>query len=330
MAEPDLGLTGIGNFITTAGSSGASAVVGSATSVPGFVAGGGAAATKALRNVGRNPAQVINNGGSASALSKTASYTYPVDLPPVHLNIVEADIKISTNINKPGNIITTDHMYRLPLPLQMTDNQEVAYNDNMSYLQAAATAATSIGGAATAALAGAASAAAQLGGALSGVVVNTLKGVALEQPMFKKHQMSWKLSPKTAEESARIQRIITKMKIGALPHQDKNFGRGILHFPKIFIPYFYPNVKFMYKFKPCVMTNIEVDYIGGNQAPAFFAQTNAPESLILKITLLEIEYWMREDMREEKLDAAGLPSGDFQDPFNFVKVVNLSGVDINS
>ncbi len=274
-----------------------------------------------LKNVGRNPADVINNGGSSTAASTANWYTFPRDLPPIHLNLVEADIKISTS----GNQMKASKMYRLPIPLQLNDNQEVAYNDNLSYLHTALNAAFPGSIAAQSAVN-----AANLGGAVGGFSVNGLKGVALEQPNFKKHQLSWKLSPKDPEDSQRIQRIITGIKIAALPHQNETFGRGILHFPKVFIPFFYPNVSYLYKFKPCVIANIEVDYVGGNQAPGFFGGTNAPESVILKITLLEIEYWMREDMREEKLDENGLPSSDFQDPFNFVNQIDLSGISINS
>jgi hypothetical protein len=70
----------------------------------------------------------------------------------------------------------------------------------------------------------------------------------------------------------------------------------LFKFPKIVWPSFHPNSKFMYKFKPCVIETLQVDYAAGGRAafhwdPAGGVE-NAPAHLNISMRLIEAEFWL--------------------------------------
>jgi hypothetical protein len=56
----------------------------------------------------------------------------------------------------------------------------------------------------------------------------------------------------------------------------------------------FPSSDFLYRFKPCVVKNVSVDYASGS-SPSFFKGTKATTSITLSIQLQEIEYWTNND-----------------------------------
>ena len=254
-----------------------------------------------------------------SAIGTAGQYTFPVDLPTVHMNIIEASVNpIETGGGSLLGRMIGRKMYRLPIPQQITDPLRVIYNDGYSYAGAIGAIGTALANAN-----GNRSAIPQFISAVGGVTqralgytINTYKGIAMEQPQFKQHNLVWKLSPKTANESIVIQRIITSMRTGMLPRNPTGATKIVLGFPHVFIPFFHPNVSYMYKFKPCVMTGLDVDFAGGNPQPGFYKTNYAPESVVINMSLLEMEYWLENDYATN-IDANGIPNNDPFSAFNF-------------
>ena len=254
-----------------------------------------------------NPNAVIKNRVSQSLVNDSSQYTFPLDLPPIHMNIIETDWKVSSKT------LTPRKFFRLPLPLQLKDAFDVQYDTNFS-LNPAATLAEGAG-------------AQGIASATVGRIVNSFKSVTLSQPNFRRHQFAWKLAPKNFEESERIQRILFHLRKGMTPKRE--LAKFVMRFPFIYLCHFAPNPKFLYKLKPCVLERIDVDYNGGNPSPAFYKSQGgpgdqAPESVAVTLTFLELEYWLDADNPEQsdyKMDVdTGLPTNNADDVYNYYEV----------
>lgn len=266
---------------------------------------------------GRNPASVIEQRQNAS--NGTRTMQFPSDLPPIHFNMIQADF--ATSGDQARAKLTSNTTISFPVPLSMTDPHRVIYNDGYSYLGALKDVGGTIFGngiASNLATAGGTA----LGAAIkaTGFSINSFRGVTIEQPQFKNHQFSWKFSPKSKEESITLQKILYRLKQASSLQFSDTFGRFVFAFPSVFIPYF-SNAPVMYKFKPCVITAIDADYVGGNEGPSFFRETDAPESIVVQISLLELEYWVKEDYDKDMVD--GLPS---EDPFGAWNWYGIDGI----
>lgn len=154
-------------------------------------------------------------------------------------------------------------------------------------------------------------------GAATGLAINNFKAVTLSMPRFQEFTLAWKLSPKTYEESVEIQKIVHSIQRGMHPEGwGGAFGTyAAFAFPKVYSVGIIPNSKFLMKFKPAVIQSFKVDYQAGNPAPAFYATPadvdntaySPPESVILSMSFLELEYWLQQDF-DGKNDDGGLPS----------------------
>ena len=283
-----------------------------------------------------DPTTRIENSIAQGTFQGSGQYTFPKDLPRVYINIMENEWNIfegagqvDTKLGNQGLIdyakrifsavkelsktsLKPQRLYRLPLPLQLKDAFEVAYNTDyglnpLSNLNNTAAAAT------------------------TGGIINAFKTVTMSQPTFRRHQLSWKLSPKNYDEAVIAQRIAFQLRKGMTPKTSGtvDLGKFALFFPKIYTMWFHDNIKFMYKFKPCVLERIEVDYAGGNPIPAFYrpeggsTKNMAPESLTISAVFLELEYWI--DTRDENgntdydQDGDGHPTDSVTDAYNFYK-----------
>ena len=101
-------------------------------------------------------------------------------------------------------------------------------------------------------------------------------------------------------------------------HPRTELGKLVMVFPKIFTMYFNPNIRYLYKFKPCVLSSIKVDYNGGQPVPSFYKSPNAPsesppESVMVVMNFLELEYWIERDFKMLN----DLPTNDPFDAWNF-------------
>jgi hypothetical protein len=121
---------------------------------------------------------------------------------------------------------------------------------------------------------------------LTGLAQNPFLTVLFKQPEFKRHQFSWKLSPNNYRESNTLRDIISTIKSNMLPAMAPSAGGTLLT---------YPIEEYLYKFKPCVIESMSVNYAPAG-LPSFFKRTSAPTEVTLSLSLLEIEYWLKEDI----------------------------------
>ena len=145
-------------------------------------------------------------------------------------------------------------------------------------------------GGAYAALAAGGEPAAVLGAEL-GVAPNPFLTMLFRSGQFKEHTFSWTFTPHNEAESVNLVDIIQYFKFNMLPR--KGLGGLLLEYPNIAIPRLYPNNFFTYRFKPCAVASLNVDYSGAGQ-PSFF-ENGAPTVINFTIQLKEIELWMQED-----------------------------------
>lgn len=225
---------------------------------------------------------------------------------------------------------------RLPIPANLVDQQSVTYGEEGNNPLVGAgietglqkgpgygAAAAIAGGAAAGAVSGfAASTMATLGrisgGALSGataqtpqalqmfgLAVNPFLTVLFKSPTFKRHSFAWRLSPNDPKESTLLNNVLTKFKYHMLPARVANTLGAILKYPDICNVRLMPNDKWLYKFKPCVVESISVNYVP-NGNPAFYNETKAPADVQFTVNLLEIEYWLKEDFGASGLGIPGI------------------------
>lgn len=242
-----------------------------------------------------SPQEVISD--RVSHVGSVPSYTFPSDLPKYYCLLVEHTwggnmqswldyINPSSIINNAISIgsgnLTVHKGYRLPLPTHIIDGHEVQYDHGFNWMDMAENAAN-IGTA----------------GLYSGIkgffgfAMNNFKYVTLQSPQFRSYAFEWKLHPKSPEESNAIRQIYMGLKSGM--HPPRKAGKLAFEFPNIFWLGFYPNADYLVKFKPAVITSCQIDYQGGNPVPTFYKNSNAPESIIMRVTFLELEVWARND-----------------------------------
>lgn len=179
----------------------------------------------------------------------------------------------------------------LPIPIQgLRDEYVVNYNENFAWMSAL----RSPGAGRTLAEHGA------------GRYINEFRSITLDSPHFRNFALTWKLAPKSFQESQDIQRIYWKLRTEMTP--ETALGGAFFKFPSIFLLSFMPNPQFLYKFKPCVLKNITMDFTGGAGAPSFYNHPDhPPESVLLTTQWLELEYWLKGDY-QNGATVDGLPS----------------------
>ena len=277
------------------------------------------------RSAPSNPADTISQ--KVRGLSQAAfnnMLIFPNPLPPVHFNLIEAhwsmggaieNVSLSTNIMDLGKL-TSKGMYRLPLPAQLQDTFSTNYNDDTSLGKIAQNVVGMIPGGNR--LLGGGNAVQQL----AGILLNEVRFVSMNQPSFKKHQLSWMLSPNNPAEAQTINKIRYGLQKGSTPKIDESYL--LLKFPRIYIPFITPNSHYLMKFKPCVIEQVSVTFnsMGGH---SFYrgmdnVSDKAPQSMSLAISLLELEIWVDSDnpgMSNFNMDNNGQPTAAPLDTWNW-------------
>tara|TARA_R110000868_G_scaffold258899_3_gene516535 strand:- start:64 stop:939 length:876 start_codon:yes stop_codon:yes gene_type:complete len=125
---------------------------------------------------------------------------------------------------------------------------------------------------------------------VSGLTKNNFQVIMLKGPSYKKHEMNWKLAPKSQKESDDLLRMIKQLNNWSAP--GIAFSGAYFTFPKVFNISFV-GTDYLYKFKPCVCTDVSVNYTASG-VPSFF-KNGAPESVNLKLSFWELEYWLSGD-----------------------------------
>jgi hypothetical protein len=136
--------------------------------------------------------------------------------------------------------------------------------------------------------------------AYSGMAVNPFQTVLFKQPTFKKHNFSWKLMPRDEVESGKIRDLVRKFQFHTSPGVSE--GNGLFFtFPSMVIVSLFPSSEFLYRFKPCVIESVDVNYAAGS-GPSFFKRSQAPTAVTLSIQMQEIEYWTNNDFEESSFN----------------------------
>ncbi|CAB4140754.1 hypothetical protein UFOVP395_89 [uncultured Caudovirales phage] len=140
-------------------------------------------------------------------------------------------------------------------------------------------------------------AAGQAAQAYLGLAVNPYQTVLFEKPEFKTHNFSWKIMPKNERESEIARNIFRTFQFHASPGISQ--GAGVFFsYPSMVVVSLYPRSEFLYRFKPCVLRSVNINYAAGSN-PSFFKRTDAPTAMTISLQLQEIEYWTSNDYSAE-------------------------------
>ena len=126
----------------------------------------------------------------------------------------------------------------------------------------------------------------------AGAVINPMLWMLFKQPNFREFTFQWTLAPNNAQESLTLMNMINFFKKSALHTLSTN--QFIMNYPRTANIYMLPSSQFMFEFKPCVVTSVQVDYTAGGQ-PSFFKGTNAPTIIGLTLSVKEMELWTSAD-----------------------------------
>ena len=131
-----------------------------------------------------------------------------------------------------------------------------------------------------------------------GAVPNPNVTAAFRGPNLRQFSFAWTFAPKTPAESKKIQAIVRGIKKRILPVMNSG-TTALLGYPSMIQPKLFLGVNDgvkqpLFEFKKCVMPRMNVSY-SPTGIPTFFKGTNLPTFVQLAITLVEIEYWTRDD-----------------------------------
>lgn len=239
--------------------------------------------------------------------SAITRYQFPSDLPKYYFSLGINDYKRASIFSF---VVSSVSDIVLPMPKQLVDNDSVQYEQKE--IGAAAAAAVETGTALTSgidpsgnitnvigALAGGIGkslldAASKITGAdalgaaqaFSGGAPNQFTTILLKGPGYKKHELSWTLSPRNSSESRTIKEIIRLLKNSMFVKNNVAYFGA----PQVFTLKYFNNENYLYKFKPCVLENMSVNY-SPSGAPAFYSSTGAPDSVEIRLSFLEVEFW---------------------------------------
>jgi hypothetical protein len=129
-----------------------------------------------------------------------------------------------------------------------------------------------------------------------GMAYNPNLTLILSGPTLRSHQFTWILAAKNYEESKEIKSIIQELRKAMLPSSADGF---IYKYPNYALLRIHPANDFLYKFKPCVITGIAVNYSGAGY-PSFMpgkeAGNHPPTIIELTISFQEVETIIRENV----------------------------------
>jgi hypothetical protein len=163
--------------------------------------------------------------------------------------------------------------------------------------------------------------------AVAGVTINPFMTVLFQSPTFKRHQFQWAFMPQSRDETDTLRNILARFRLNMLPSLNGAAGVAtglLLNYPNMCYVTLMPNNKDLYKFKPCVITNASINY--APSGPSFFNSSQAPTMVIFTVDLLEMEYWIQEDVLatwDTNLDAGGSIGVDTSGTAN--AAVNVAG-----
>lgn len=129
-----------------------------------------------------------------------------------------------------------------------------------------------------------------------GMAFNPNLTLILSGPELRSHQFTWIFAAKNYEESKQIKSIIHELRKAMLPSS----ADGLIYkYPNYALLRIHPQNDFLYKFKPCVITGMAVNYSGAG-SPSFMPGKetgNHPPTVIeLTLSFQEVEVIIRENV----------------------------------
>ena len=139
-----------------------------------------------------------------------------------------------------------------------------------------------------------------------GLAINPFLTVMFKEPTFKTHEFSWNLLAKDPEESRIITSIVNEFKWHMLPDIATNSSGTLLNYPSMVQVSFYSNDDFLYRFKPCAITDFSINYAPASTPSFFKGSQNVPTEVKITLKLMEIEYWTKLDFQNDMVAGASL------------------------
>lgn len=127
---------------------------------------------------------------------------------------------------------------------------------------------------------------------LTGITTNPFQAVLFKAPHFRSHTFSWTFIPQSQRETEELKKLIDTFRYHTLPGIS-NAGGVFFSYPEILKINFRPSDQYLYKFKPCVVDSVTVNY--APNGPSFFRSTGAPTAIQFELRLQEIEIWTKAD-----------------------------------
>jgi hypothetical protein len=145
----------------------------------------------------------------------------------------------------------------------------------------------------------------------TGTAVNPHTTLDFDGVTLKQHTLQWTLSPRSERESTALKNILNTIRKNMLPEYSGLLGaeqlapRALMKYPNLV------NVNFIgvdqdhfYRFKPCMVQSINVQYTQGNGVTLL--KGGRPAVISVVMTLLEASPHTREDYTVGSLDQRGL------------------------
>ena len=139
-----------------------------------------------------------------------------------------------------------------------------------------------------------------------GLAINPFLTVMFKEPTFKTHEFSWNLLAKDPEESRIITSIVNEFKWHMLPDIATNSAGTLLNYPSMVQVSFYSNDDFLYRFKPCAITDFSINYAPASTPSFFKGSQNVPTAVKITLKLMEIEYWTKLDFQKDMVAGVSL------------------------
>lgn len=170
---------------------------------------------------------------------------------------------------------------KLPLPRKLNDSQVIMWQE-----WSGTDLVKSLVGNVSGVLAGALSVAEGPVSTYMGKQLNPFQFMMYKRPGFKEHTLQWTFTPNNQRESDTLNQIINTCKRSSLPTPS---GQFVMDYPNIALVSLITPGDYLFKFKPCAIIAVQVDFTGGGQ-PSFF-KNGAPTIVNLTLQLKEIQLW---------------------------------------
>jgi len=132
----------------------------------------------------------------------------------------------------------------------------------------------------------------------AGVVTNPHTTLVFDGVNLKQYSLTWRMSPRSLQESEALNRIINTMKMCS--HPEEAFGGYALDYPDlVYVEFSGTSAQYLPKFHKSMVNNVMINYGGGNGMT--FYKSGAPVEVEITLSLMEVRIITRKVLREDGL-----------------------------